>query len=341
MWPIGSVSPATSRTRGVSIRRCTRRGPGRCASTPGSARPPSRTTATGNCSPPAPPGSPSRSTCPPRWATTRTIRSRSGEVGKVGVAIDSIDDMRRLFDGIPLDKVSTSMTINAPGSVLLLLYQLVAEEAGHPGRPADRHDPERHPQGVHRPGHVHLPAGAVAAAGRRHVRVLLRGDSEVEHHLDLRLPHGRGRRDARAGDRVHPRQRRRIREGSDRGRPRRRRFRAPAVVLLRRPDHAARRGREVPGGPADLGPDHARRVRRQGPEVADAALPHADRRRAAHRAAARGQPGPGGGAGARCGARRHPVAAHQLATTRRSRCRPRRRPGWPCVPSRSSRTRRT
>ena len=56
-----------------------------------------------------------------------------GEVGKVGVAIDSIDDMRRLFHDIPLDKVSTSMTINAPGSVLLLLYQLVAEEQGVPG----------------------------------------------------------------------------------------------------------------------------------------------------------------------------------------------------------------
>ncbi|MCA2213897.1 acyl-CoA mutase large subunit family protein [Jidongwangia harbinensis] len=55
-----------------------------------------------------------------------------GEVGKVGVAIDSIDDMRRLFQGIPLDRVSTSMTINAPGSVLLLLYQLVAEEQGVP-----------------------------------------------------------------------------------------------------------------------------------------------------------------------------------------------------------------
>jgi methylmalonyl-CoA mutase N-terminal domain/subunit len=55
-----------------------------------------------------------------------------GEVGKVGVAIDSIEDMRRLFDGIPLDRVSTSMTINAPGSVLLLLYQLVAEESGVP-----------------------------------------------------------------------------------------------------------------------------------------------------------------------------------------------------------------
>jgi methylmalonyl-CoA mutase N-terminal domain/subunit len=56
-----------------------------------------------------------------------------GEVGKVGVAIDSIDDMRELFAGIPLDQVSTSMTINAPGSLLLLLYQLVAEEQGVAG----------------------------------------------------------------------------------------------------------------------------------------------------------------------------------------------------------------
>src|SRR5689334_13386609 len=56
-----------------------------------------------------------------------------GEVGKVGVAIDSPEDMRILFDQIPLDTVSTSMTINAPASVLLLLYALVAEEKGIPG----------------------------------------------------------------------------------------------------------------------------------------------------------------------------------------------------------------
>jgi methylmalonyl-CoA mutase N-terminal domain/subunit len=55
-----------------------------------------------------------------------------GEVGKVGVAIDSIDDMRRLLDGIPLDKVTTSMTINATAAILLLLYELVAEEQGVP-----------------------------------------------------------------------------------------------------------------------------------------------------------------------------------------------------------------
>ncbi len=54
----------------------------------------------------------------------------AAEVGKVGVAIDSLVDMRRLFEGIPLDKVSTSMTINAPASILLLLYQLVGEEQG-------------------------------------------------------------------------------------------------------------------------------------------------------------------------------------------------------------------
>jgi len=53
-----------------------------------------------------------------------------GEVGKVGVAIDSIDDMRSLLRGIPLESVSVSMTINAPAAVLLLLYQLVADEQG-------------------------------------------------------------------------------------------------------------------------------------------------------------------------------------------------------------------
>jgi methylmalonyl-CoA mutase N-terminal domain/subunit len=56
-----------------------------------------------------------------------------GEVGKVGVAIDSVEDMRVLFEGLPLDKISTSMTINAPAATLLLLYQLVAEEQGIAG----------------------------------------------------------------------------------------------------------------------------------------------------------------------------------------------------------------
>jgi methylmalonyl-CoA mutase N-terminal domain/subunit len=55
-----------------------------------------------------------------------------GEVGRTGVAIDSIEDMRIAFDEIPLDQVSTSMTINAPAACLLLLYELVGEEQGVP-----------------------------------------------------------------------------------------------------------------------------------------------------------------------------------------------------------------
>ncbi len=56
----------------------------------------------------------------------------NGEVGKVGVAISSLEDMEILFKGIPLDRVSTSMTINATAAMLLLLYQLVAEKQGCP-----------------------------------------------------------------------------------------------------------------------------------------------------------------------------------------------------------------
>jgi methylmalonyl-CoA mutase N-terminal domain/subunit len=57
----------------------------------------------------------------------------AGEVGRTGVAIDSLADMELLFDRIPLGEVSTSMTINAPASLLLLLYELVAEGQGVAG----------------------------------------------------------------------------------------------------------------------------------------------------------------------------------------------------------------
>ena len=53
-----------------------------------------------------------------------------GEVGKVGVAIDTLKDMEILFDGIPLDKVSTSMTINSTAAILLAMYIAVAEKQG-------------------------------------------------------------------------------------------------------------------------------------------------------------------------------------------------------------------
>ena len=73
-----------------------------------------------------------------------------GEVGKVGVAIASLADMETLLDGIPLDKVSISMTINAPAAVLLAMVIAVAKKQGVNPRELPRHCPERHPQRVHR-----------------------------------------------------------------------------------------------------------------------------------------------------------------------------------------------
>jgi methylmalonyl-CoA mutase N-terminal domain/subunit len=115
----------------------------------------------------------------------------AGEVGKVGVAIDSIEDMLTLFDGIPLDKVTTSMTINATAAILLALYVAVGKHQGVP-REARRDRPERYPQGIHRPRDVHLPAQALHAAHRRCLCLLQRQRAAVEHHLHFRLPHARG-----------------------------------------------------------------------------------------------------------------------------------------------------
>ena len=133
-----------------------------------------------------------------------------GEVGRTGVAIDSIADMELLFAGIPLGEVSTSMTINAPAALLLLLYELVAEDAGRAGDRAARHRAERHPQGVRRARELHLPAAAVDAAHDRPLRLLRGADPALEHDLDLRLPHPRGRLDRGAGARVHARERDRL-----------------------------------------------------------------------------------------------------------------------------------
>ena len=137
----------------------------------------------------------------------------AGEVGRVGVAIDSIDDMAELFDGIPLDRVSTSMTINATAIILLALYLAVARRQGVAPSGAFRHDPERHPEGIRRARHLHLPAARVAPDRDRHLRVLRARAAELEHDLDQRLPHPRGGIDGGPGGRVHVRERDRVRPG--------------------------------------------------------------------------------------------------------------------------------
>ena len=110
--------------------------------------------------------------------------------------------MRVLFDGIPLDQMSVSMTMNGAVLPVLALYIVAAEEQGVPPEKLAGHHPERHPQRVHGAQHVHLSARALDADRRRHLRVHVAAHAEVQLDLDLRLPHAGGRRDG--GPRARP-----------------------------------------------------------------------------------------------------------------------------------------
>ena len=112
-----------------------------------------------------------------------------GEVGKVGVAIDSLDDMLTLFDGIPLDTVSTSMTINATASTLLCLYLAVARKQG---------------------------VSFDRVSGTIQNDILCSRGAELEYDLDLGLSHSRGRFDCRAGTCIHAGRCDLLRSGGDR-----------------------------------------------------------------------------------------------------------------------------
>ena len=81
-----------------------------------------------------------------------------GEVGREGVAVSTIHDMMRLFDKIPLDKVTTSMTVNCSASVLLAMYLVHGGAHRRAVGAGRRHDPERHAQGVHRAEGMDLSA---------------------------------------------------------------------------------------------------------------------------------------------------------------------------------------
>ena len=191
-----------------------------------------------------------------------------GEVGRTGVAIDTIDDMRTAFDGIPLDQVSTSMTINAPAAVLLMLYDLVGEEQGVPSeklRGTTQNDvlkeyiargnyiypPEptmRLTTDIFEYCHEHIPRWNTISISGYHFRE--KGCSAVQEVAFTLSP------------------RHRLRAGGGRPRARRRRLRAAPGVLLQRPQQRLPGGREVPRGAPDVGDDHARALRRDEPEVA-------------------------------------------------------------------------
>ena len=221
--------------------------------------------------------------------------------------------MRVLFGGLPLDKISTSMTINAPAAVLLLLYQLVAAEQGVDGPKLTGTIQNDVLKEYIARGTYIFPPKASPAADQRHLRLLPRASSRA----GTRSPSPAttwprpGRRPRRRSRSRWPNAKEYVRAAQAAGlasttsAPRLSFFFVARTTLLEEVAkfRAARRiwARIMKD---EFGVDE--------PQVADAAVPHPDRGRPAHRAAARGQPRAGRAPGAGRRARRDPVAAHEL-----------------------------
>ena len=257
------------------------------------------------------PGCPSRSICRRRWASTPTRRARSARSGASASRSTRSRTCTRCSTASRSTRVSTSMTINATAATLLAMYIVVAEERGIARATAERHDPERHPQGVHRARHVHLSARRRSLALIAEIFRFCAAEVPSWNPISISGYHIREAGAtavqelaftfANAIEYVRARDRRRARG---------RRLRAAAVVLLRRAQRSVRGGREVPRRAPHLRAPDARALRRERREL-PAALPHADGRRDAHGAAAAQQRRARRRAGAGGGARRHAVAAHE------------------------------
>ena len=179
-----------------------------------------------------------------------------GEVGRTGVAIDSIADMEALLEGIPLGEVSTSMTINAPAALLLLLYELVAEGQGVPGeklRGTVQNDVLK--EYIARGNYIFPPRPSMRLTTDLFAYCAERLPG-CQHDLDLRVPHPRGGGERGPGARVHARERDRVLRGRSCRGPLAGRLRRAPLLLLQRAQPLLPGGREVPRGAAAVGADH-------------------------------------------------------------------------------------
>ena len=143
-----------------------------------------------------------------------------GEVGREGVAVDTVDDMETLFGGIDLGKVSVSMTINAPAAIMMAFYVVAAERQGvPPERLAGTIQADILKEYIAQKEWCFPGRSGDARAGR-HDGVVHAQHAALESRLDFGLPHPRGRGDGCAGARVHAQGRTHLCRGADRSRDR-------------------------------------------------------------------------------------------------------------------------
>ena len=141
-----------------------------------------------------------------------------GEVGREGVSVTSIHDMARLFDRIPLDKVTTSMTVNCSASILLAMYLVVAERQGVPWEQVGGTIQNDMLKEYIAQKEWICPPQPAAADRHRHDRVLRAQSAALARGFDFRLSHPRGGLDRSAGTGVHDRRRHLLRRGSHKAR---------------------------------------------------------------------------------------------------------------------------
>ena len=164
-----------------------------------------------------------------------------GEVGREGVAVDTVDDMETLFAGIPLDEVTVSMTINAPAAIMLAFYVVAAERQGvAPERLGGTIQTDILKEYIAQKEWCFPVDPAMRLVGDM-IEWCSRAHAALASGLDLRLPHPRGGLDGGAGARVHAQGRPDLRRAGGRPRARRRRLRAAAVASSSTPTSTSSR----------------------------------------------------------------------------------------------------
>ena len=185
-----------------------------------------------------------------------------GEVGRVGVAINSVRDMEAMFAGIPLDEVSTSMTINAPAAVLVAMYYVACERQGRdPSQIRGTAQNDVLKEYVSRGTYIYPPRPSLRLAAdliEWSITAAPRFNAISLSGYHMREAGCTAAQEMAFGDL----ERHRVRVGGHRARHRRRRVRAPALVDLQHPHELLRGDRQVPRAAAAVGPRHARPLRR-------------------------------------------------------------------------------
>ena len=299
------------------------------------------TRATTTCSSRARPASRSRSICPTQMGYDADSPRARGEVGKVGVSIGSVADMDVLLDGLPLDEISTSMTINATAPMLLALYVAVGEEQGVPTASSRAPCRTTCSRSTSRAARTSTRPRPSLRLDHRHHRVLRAQSVPKWNPISISGYHMREAGSTAAqeiaftlGDGIAYVEAA-LAAGLDVDE-----FAGAPVVLLQRAQRLPRRDRQVPRRAAALGAHHeralqaprtrARMMLRFHAQTAGSTLTAQQPLNNVVRVVAAGDGG---------GARRLPVPAHQLVRRGARAARPRTPPRSRCAPSRSSRTR--